>query len=44
LRRAFVDIFVSWLPVDFGEFKRLERVEHVLKDPHVYLLDSIALG
>jgi hypothetical protein len=34
LRRELVDVVIRRLPVNLGDFKCLESIEHVLKDAH----------
>jgi hypothetical protein len=34
LRRELVDVVIRRLPIDLGDFKCLESIEHVLKDAH----------
>jgi hypothetical protein len=34
LRRELVDVVISRLPVNLGDFKCLESIEYVLEDVH----------
>ncbi len=39
-----VDVVISRLPINFGDFECLESIEYVLEDAHYFLLCSNAFG